>query len=213
MSFQNFNNRKTLVDNIVVGTFIVILLVMALSSLLFLIMSAVVYPMSCLFIYGLLKIFKALRDKELKGIIIILLLIFGVVSITFSSYILILVFSQPPIPLSSILYFFSLPLFLIGFAGLLKGLVVVVYSPLQRKTNIILGILTLSFILFAALTAEIFFIFNLFSLSGLLIANGLFRAALYLSEYGLVLDSVKNLKLALFIMDSIGAPHKESNSR
>lgn len=50
MSFQFFNKRKILVDNIVVGTVIVILLGMALSSPLLIIMSSVVYPMSCLFI-------------------------------------------------------------------------------------------------------------------------------------------------------------------
>ena len=207
------NKRKLLVDNIVVGTLIVIILGMALSSPLLIIMSAVVYPMSCLFIYGLLKTSRAFRDKELRGKIKVLLLILGVGSIIFSSYILILVFSQPPISLSFILYFLSLPVFLIGIAGLLKGLIVSVYSPLQRKINVAIGILTLMLIWFAILTAEPFFLLNLLSLSGLLIANGLFRAALYLSEYGLVLDSVKNLKLALMIMDSIGAPQKESNSR
>ena len=213
MSFQFMSKRKLLVDNIVVGTLIVIILGMALSSPLLIIMSAVVYPMSCLFIYGLLKTSRAFRDKELRVKIKVLLLILGVGSIIFSSYILILVFSQPPISLSFILYFLSLPVFLIGIAGLLKGLIVSVYSPLQRKINVAIGILTLILIWFAILTAEPFFLLNLLSLSGLLIANGLFRAALYLSEYGLVLDSVKNLKLALMIMDSIGAPQKESISR
>lgn len=213
MSFQFFNKRKILVDNIVVGTVIVILLGMALSSPLLIIMSSVVYPMSFLFIYGFFKISRAFRDKDINHKKIVLLLILGVGSIIFSSYILILVFSQPPIPLSFILYFLSFPVFLIGIAGLLKGLIVTVYSPLHRRINIATGIVTTALTLFAILTAETFFLLNLLSLSGLLIANGLFRAALYLSEYGLVLDSVKNLKLALMIMDSIGVPHEESKSR
>ncbi len=213
MSFQFFNKRKILVDNIVVGTLIVILLVMALNVHLLIIMSAVVYPMSCLFIYGLLKASRAFRDKDLIGKNKVLLLVLGVGSIIFSGYILILVFSQPPIPLSFILYFLSLPVFLIGLAGLLKGLIVTVYSPHHRRINIAVGIFTSLLTLFAILTAETFFMFNLLSLSGLLIANGLLRAALYLSEYGLVLDSVKNLKLALMIMDSVGVPHKESDSQ
>jgi hypothetical protein len=213
MSFQFFEKRKLLVDNIVVGIIIIVLAVWAFSSPLLIIMSAVVYPMSCLFIYGLMKTYQSLRDIELKGISKVLLLILGVVSIIFSGYILILVFSQPPIPLSFILYFFSLPVFLIGIAGLLKGLIVTVYSPRHRKINITIGVVTSVAIWFAVLTTETLFIFNLFLLTGLLILNGLFRSALYLSEYGLVLNSVKNLKLSLIIMDSTGIPQRESDSR
>ena len=142
MSLQIFNKRKTLVDNIIVASLIVTIFVWVFSSPLLIIMSALVYPMSCLFIYGLLKISRVFRVKELTDLKKGLLLILGVVSILFSSFMLILVFSTPPIPLRFIIYFLSLPLFLIGFAGLLKGLIVTVYSPLQRKINVAIGIFT-----------------------------------------------------------------------
>lgn len=213
MSLQIFNKRKTLVDNIIVASLIVSIFVWVFSSPLLIIMSALVYPMSCLFIYGLVKISRVFRVKELTDLKKGLLLILGVVSILFSSFMLILVFSTPPIPLRFIIYFLSLPLFLIGFAGLLKGFIVTVYSPLQRKINVAIGIFTLLFISFAVLTAETLFMLNLISLSGLIIVNSLIRAALYLSEYGLVLNSVKNLKLTFYIMESIGVPQKESDPR
>jgi len=213
MSIQIFNKRKILVDNIVVGSFLITFFVWMFSSPLLIIMAALVYPMSCLFIYGLMKTSRAFRHKELSDIKKALLLIFGVVLILFSSFMLILVFSQPPIPLRFILYFFSLPLFLVGIAGLFKGLIINVYSPFQRKINIAIGLLTLLFILFAVLTAETLFILNLLLLSGILITNCLIRAALYLSEYGLILNSVKNLKLAIIIMDSRGVTQNEDNSR
>jgi hypothetical protein len=41
--------------------------------------------------------------------------------------------------------------------------------------------------------------------------NGVLRAALYLSEYGLSLNSFKNLKLVWFLMDSPSLPQQMEN--
>ena len=96
-----------------------------------------------------------------------------------------------------------MPIFLIGLAGLLKGLIVNVYSPLFRYLNILIGAITMYFTVIAIVFAETGFIFHLFTLLTTLTLNGLLRSALYLSEYGLSLKSFRNLKLVWFIMDNI----------
>ncbi|GAH61770.1 unnamed protein product [marine sediment metagenome] len=111
------------------------------------------------------------------------------------------------------IYLLGMPIFLIGLAGLLKGLIVNVYSPKYRYLNILIGATTVLFTVIAIIFAESGFIFHLFTLLTTLMLNGILRSALYLSEYGLSLKSFRNLKLVWYIMDNapLQLPQLEEN--
>jgi len=211
MSIRVINKQKLLVDNIIVVAFIIMMLILALASLKIIIMSSVVYPMSCLLIYGLLRTHQGIFNTRLSLIKMFLNLILGIASIFFSIFMLILIFSQPTITVSYIIYFLALPVFLIGLAGFLKGLIVDTYSPLFRSLNMGYGILTIITIFVAILFADASFIFSLSSLLIALALNGVLRSALYLSEYGLSLRSFENFKLVFIIMESIDVINTENN--
>jgi len=106
-----------------------------------------------------------------------------------------------------------MPIFLIGLAGLLKGLIIDVYSPNFRYLNIVIGATTVLFTVIAIVFAETGFLFHLVTLLTILTLNGILRSALYLSEYGLSLKSFRNLKLVWYIMDNIPLdfPYLEEN--
>lgn len=186
------------------------ILFLALGSLKIIIMSSVVYPMSCLLIYGLLRIHQGIFNTRLSLIKMILNLILGIASIFFSIFMLNLIFSQPTITVSYIIYFLALPIFLIGLAGFLKGLIVDTYSPLFRSLNMGFGLLTIITTFIAILFADVSFIFYICSLLIALALNGVLRSALYLSEYGLSLKSFRNFKLVFIIMESINVINTEN---
>lgn len=203
MSFLVLNKKKILVDNIILVTLLIMMVTSVLFFQLIFIMSMAVYPMTCLLIHGFLKTHKGIFNKNLNYKKKVLNLIAGVIYILFSSLILILVFSQPHIPASYIIYFLALPSFLIGLAGFLKGLIVNIFSPLFRSLNMAFGILTIITTYFAILFADGSFIFCLCSLLIALALNSVLRSALYLSEYGLSLKSFRNFKLVFIIMEWI----------
>ena len=203
MSIQVINKQKLLVDNIILGALMIWLVISVLFVHLIFIMSAIVYPTSCLLIYGFLKTHKGIFNKNLNYKKKALNLIAGVIFIIFSSFILILIFSQPHISASYIIYFLALPIFFIGLAGFLKGLIINTYSPLFRSLNMAIGILTIITTFIAILFADASFIFYLCSLLIALALNGVLRSALYLSEFGLSLKSFRNFKLVFIIMEWI----------
>ena len=203
MSILVLNKKKLLVDNLILVTLLILMVTLIIFFHLIFIMSTAVYPMSCLLIYGFLRAHKGIFNKNLNYIKKVLNLIAGVIFIMFSSLILILIFSQPHIPASYIIYFLALPSFFIGLAGFLKGLIVNTFSPLFRSLNVAFGILTIITTYFAILFADVSFIFYLCSLLIALALNGVLRSALYLSEYGLSLKSFRNFKLVFIIMEWI----------
>jgi len=197
------NKQKLLVDDIISVILIIIIIFQVAFIQLIAIMSLAVYPLFCLILYGLSRAYKSIFDRKLNFIRSVLNLSLGIACIIIPSYILNLMFTRPNITARFIIYFLGMPIFLIGFAGLLKGLIVTVYSPLFRYLNILIGAITMYFTVIAIVFAETGFIFHLFTLLTTLTLNGLLRSALYLSEYGLSLKSFRNLKLVWFIMDNI----------
>ena len=197
------NKQKLLVDDIISVILIIIIIFLIAFIQLIAIMSLAVYPLFCLILYGLSRAYKSIFDRKLNFIRSVLNLSLGIACIIIPSYILNLMFTRPNITARFIIYFLGMPIFLIGFAGLLKGLIVNVYSPLFRYLNILIGAITMYFTVIAIFFAETGFIFHLFTLLTTLTLNGLLRSALYLSEYGLSLKSFRNLKLVWFIMDNI----------
>ncbi|MBY9020407.1 MAG: hypothetical protein KGD67_05070 [Candidatus Lokiarchaeota archaeon] len=205
------NKQKLLVDDIISVILVIIMISLAVFSQLLAIMSLVVYPLSSLLLYGLYKSYKSIFDKKLSIIHRVLNLLFGIVSIIITSYILYYMFTRPNIPVSFIIFFLGLPTFLIGLAGLLKGLIIKVYSPLFRLLNVLIGATTVLLTIIAIFFVETGYIFHLFTLLTALTLNGILRTALYLSEYGLSLKNYKNFKLIFFIMDSSRLHQQEEN--
>ncbi|MBY9014509.1 MAG: hypothetical protein KGD68_02335 [Candidatus Lokiarchaeota archaeon] len=205
------NKQKLLVDDFISVILIIIILFLAIFNHLLIIMSIAVYPLFTLIFYGLYRAYRSIFDKKLNFILRVLNLCLGIVCIIISSYTLNIIFTQPKMTASFIIYLLSMPIFLVGLAGLLKGTIVNVYSPHFRFLNILIGAITVLFTVIAIIFAETGYIFHFFTLLTTLTFNGILRAALYLSEYGLSLKSIKNLKLVWFIMDSLQLYQQEEN--
>jgi len=196
------NKQKLICDDIISIILILIIGYLAIFFRLIAIMSIVVYPVSTLFLYGIYKTFQWLSNKEMTLTLKIVNFFLGMGYLGFSAFILCLIFSQPSISIAYIIYFLSIPLLLIGIAGSLKGFIVQVYSPLYRKLNILIGFLTLLTTVITIIFAESNFTLCLISLLVLLLLNGIFRSALYLSEYGLSIRKLKNLRFVFIIMNN-----------
>jgi len=205
------NKQKLLVDDIISVILVIYLFILAFFLRLLAIMSIGVYSFFCLQLYGLYRSYKGIFDRNLKFIFRVLNLSFGIASVIIPSYILNYMFTRPNIPPSFIIYFLGIPIFLIGLAGLLKGLIVNVYSPRLRILNGLIGATTVLFTVNAIIFAETNHTFHIFTLLTTLTLNGILRAGLYLSEFGLSLKSFRNLKLIWYIMDSPPFLQKEEN--
>ena len=192
------NKDKLRCDNIISVSLIVIFLFMFVFFRLILLTSLIIYPLFSLFMYGAYYIYKVLmkNDKFYK-------LILGIMYVLFSSFMFWLLFSYPSIPLSYIVIFLSIPVLLIGFAAILKGSIVDVYSPIYRMLNILIGCATLIVTILALFNVETNFLLSLISILAALALNGILRSGLYLSEYGLSLKKLDNIKYVFFIMDNL----------
>ena len=179
------NKQKLMVDDIITVVLVVILLLLALGFRIFLLMSLIVYPMASLLLYGIGGTYRGIFNKKMNSIKKVINFILGIVYILFAIFMFTLLFTPPRIPITYIIYFLSIPIFLIGIGGLLKGLLVDVYAPLFRFLNVLIGAITVIFTGIAIIYAETGYIFHLFTLLTTLTLNGILRSALYLSEYGL----------------------------
>ena len=203
------NKQKLFVDDITSVLLMISVLLLASFFQLIAIMSFIVYPISTLFLYGIYRTCRGIFNKQIATLGRIVNLIVGLFSVIFSTFILIIVFGQPHIPIYYVIYFLSLPIILIGIAGVMKGVIVRVYSPLHRRLNIFIGLLTVLFSFIAIFYAHVNFFLNLFSLLIMLGLNGLFRSALYLSEFGLSIKQIKNFRLVFFIMNEVPLKNQE----
>ena len=197
------NKRKVLVDDIITAILLMIVLFLIIFNIKLAIMSLGVYPFFSLILYGLYRFYKGIFKRKLDFILRILNITFGIASIIFSIIFINSLLTHRNTPTSFSIYLLGMPIFLIGLAGLLKGLIVNVYSPNFRYLNIFIGATTVLFAVIAIIFAETGFVFHLFTLLTTLTLNGILRSALYLSEYGLSLKNFKNLKLVWFMMDNL----------
>ena len=197
------NKQKLKVETIVAVAIIVVIFTLLMFFRLIAIMSIVVYPMAVLFPYGFYKSYKTIFNRELKIISKVIIVIFQIGYAIFSLLFLNMLFSYPHITLSFIIYFLSIPIFLIGFAGFLKGMIVEAYSPFLRGFNMVIGIITVIETTIAIIFADVNFMFHFFALLVVLSLNGILRAALYLSEFGLSLKKMRNFKIVFIIMNNL----------
>ena len=203
MDYHSFmNKRKLLVNNIVGGTIIFVIFVQLMFFRLIAILSIVVYPMSVALPYGIYRIYKTIIDSERTLAAKVIIVIFRMAYIIFSMLFLYMIFSYPHISLSYIIYFLSIPTLLIGLAGFLKGLIIGVYSPIFRFLNTLVGLFTIFYASIAIVYADFNFTLHFIVVLGTLSVNGILRAALYLSEYGLSLNEIKSFKIVFYIMDT-----------
>ena len=207
------NKEKLRCDNIISFVLIGFILVLFVFFRLIVFVSLMVFPIFALFLNGIYYIYKGLVKKDKTLAIKILRVILGIVYITFSTFILSIIFSYPHITSSYVIYFISIPAFLIGFAAILKGYIVEVYSSLYRKLNIFIGFLTCSITFLALFFSESFFIISLISLISLLSLNGILRSGLYLSEYGLSIRNLKNIRLVFYLMDNLTMGNLEEEAQ
>lgn len=190
-----------MVNNIVGGALIIVIFAQLLFFRLIAVMSIVVYPMAILVPYGVYRISRTAINHELRLRAKIIKITFQLGYIVISALFLNMLFSYPHITSSYIIYFLCIPSSLIGLAGFLKGLMIEVYSPLFRFLNMLTGMFTVFYSFIAIVFADFNFLLHLVTLIVLLGLNGILRAALYLSEYGLSLNKMKSFKIVLYIMD------------
>ena len=159
-----------------------------------------VYPFVALAIDGILKIITGVKRKRkhIEGFInkILLGIIFIIISLLWLNFILF----QSNIPLQVIISVVAFPIMITGFAGIVKGSIIDLYSIKYRIMNIFVGLITLVICLLAFSYTINNFIFNVVLLSLTLLFNILSRATLYLSEYGLSIMHIANFKLFLYIV-------------
>ncbi|MFW9826792.1 MAG: DUF308 domain-containing protein [Candidatus Thorarchaeota archaeon] len=163
-------------------------------------LSIIVYPFSALAIFGVLKIINALNRRRSDEGNIINKLLFGTASIIISVFFLNLILIQPNVTLNIIITLISFPLLIVGYAGIIKGLLIDKYSIKHRIVSVFVGIITLVVCLLGLFYVINIFLMNILNLCIVFVLNVLSRAALYLSEYGLSLIRLKNFKLFLYII-------------
>ncbi|MHA1476600.1 MAG: hypothetical protein ACTSPU_00220 [Promethearchaeota archaeon] len=147
------NRQKVIVDDVISVMLIIIVAYLIIFNQLFAIMSLAVYSFFCLLLYGLYRSYKCFFDRKLNLILKVLNLIFGIASVIITSYSLYIIFTRPNIPASFNIYFLGFPIFLIGLAGLLKGLIVSVFSPLFFFFYVIIGATTVLLTVIAVIFA------------------------------------------------------------
>lgn len=190
-------------DNIISITLIIGLIFLLLFFRILTYMSLMIFPFFSLFLHGTVYIYRVAKKKKYKTVKTrVFRLILGIFYLGLSSFVIWLFFSFPEITFSYLVYFLSIFMVFIGLAAILKGFMVEVYSLFYRKANIIIGFATLIGIVLAIYFVDFYFILSFTSLIVLLALNGILRSGLYLSEYGLPLRNLKNIKYVFFIMDN-----------
>ncbi|MFX1365733.1 MAG: hypothetical protein ACFFCE_16535 [Promethearchaeota archaeon] len=158
------------------------------------------YPFASLGICGVLKIINALNKRNHGGHVnenmILVGIIYIILSILFSTFIL----SQPNITSHIVISIISYPLLVVGCAGIIKGMLIEIYSIRYRIINILIGLFTIIVCSFAFFSVVSSLLINMIIFSIVFFLNVLSRAALYLSEYGLSLRHLTNLKLFFYII-------------
>ncbi len=161
--------------------------------------SIIVYPFVALTAYGVIKIINFLNKKNTKEGSPIKFL-FGIVAIMVSISFLWFMLTQPNFTAQVAMNLIAFPMIIVGFAGIVKGVLIDIYSRKHRNVTIVVGIITI--LLCLSIFINIFdnIIFSIVTLSIILLINIISRAALYLSEFGLSIKHIKNFKIFLYII-------------
>ncbi|MFW9880983.1 MAG: hypothetical protein ACFFG0_48595 [Candidatus Thorarchaeota archaeon] len=198
------NKEKIRADSYILGftllCFLTFLLVYQIEG----IFTIIAYPLVALLIHGTLKIISSLnkrnrgRGKNINQIIV------GMFYIIFSLWLLIYFITFQNMTSQRIINLIALPVLIVGIAGIIKCIIIKVYTLKYRVINTVIGGITIELCIMAFFSPlifpENFFIFHIITLSVSLIVNIFGRAALYLSEFGLSLLSFRNFKIFFYII-------------
>ena len=197
------NPQKIRADSYILGSIIGIFIVLCLSFQIIAIMSIIVFPLSSLFLFSFYKLVYGLFKRRIDSSFRIKSIIYGICGIPFSVFFLGIIFSQPNITRAYIIYFLAITIIIIGFAGIIKGMLIKVYKIQLRIINIIIGHFTIIFSIIGCIFAETLFFYTIISFVIILVLNAIFRAVMYLSEYHLSLKHLKSKAIIKFLFEII----------
>ena len=200
MDLDLIDKNKIRADNYISMILIIGFLLYALSLPLDALLSVIIYPLACLGACGVLNIISALNKKNNIVDGRHNKLLSGIIFIVFSAFFLWFFLSQPSVTLHRIVSLITFPMIIVAFAAIIKGTMISIYSERQRKINIIIGFITFIISILVLYNILNNFLLNIVALSITLLLNIFSRAALYLSEYGLSVVHIKNLKLFFYII-------------
>ncbi|MFX1378350.1 MAG: hypothetical protein ACFFA4_04595 [Promethearchaeota archaeon] len=199
MSLDLINKKKIKADDYITVLIVVNYIIFALFFHLEALISIYVYPFVSLAFYGILKIINFLNKKNTRETNPIKFF-FGIVSIIVSTFFLWLILIQPNFTLRVLIFLISLPMIIVGFAGIIKGSLIDIYSIRHRVMTILVGIITILVSLSVFINILNDLLFSIVALSLTLFLNIFSRAALYLSEFGLSIIHIRNFKIFLYII-------------
>jgi len=201
----NITHKKKLrADEYISGFLIITYFAFALFFRVEALLVLIVYPFVALFFYGIIKIMTGFSKRNRGDGNNLNRVLLGIISIFFSLAFLYFIVSQPNISFQTIINISALPILIVGFAGIVKGRFISIYSTKWRILNIGIGVISVGFSMLALVSSYSIYqdliLFNIISLSIILLVNIVSRAALYLSEYGLSLIHLKNFKIFFYII-------------
>ena len=192
--------QKIQSEDLIGISILVILVILALFFKRLTFISIIVYPSFGVFIYGSIKIRNLFRDKDIEILEKTLKLIFWFIGILITIIAMIFVFISPTMTLSIVLYLIALPVLCVGLAAIFKGFLVRQYSTSLRGQNIVVGIITLTYAIFAMMSSIDLFFMHLGIFGLLLILNLVLRSSLYLSEFNLSIWNKESYKILYYIL-------------
>ncbi len=198
MSFL-LNKEKTRVTLIIVLLILSSVMLLVTSFLTYFIIMLSVYFTFYLIYLGFSILFGNIGRNKLHLFIRMAKILLSAILITFGVLILYLFIKSAVFTYKKIIVLMAYPIMMIGFCGIVKGSVVKVYMNKFRILNIVLGMITIIYCIYAIQFPNEMFAVHIILLCVLLFVNWILRLGLYLSEFELSLKSVKNIKIALFI--------------
>ena len=197
------NPQKIRADSLILLSIVGMIVILLVFFHRIFIMSLMVFPMSALFLNSTYKIGYGLFKRKSYGSERVKNIMYGLLGIPFSVFILYLLFSQPIITREYIIYFLGIVIIIIGLAGIFKGVLIDVYSVYWRIINIFVSIATIFITIWAYIFADALFFLIIIVLPVVLILNAIFRATMYLSEYHISLKHLKSKKIVKFLFEII----------
>jgi len=194
------DKNKIRADDYITISMILMYLLYAIFFTLEAYVSLIVYPLIALMVTGILKIVNSLKKKNRGNDSNFNQILRGIIYIIFGWFFINNILIQPNITPNRIITLIAFPLVIVGMAGIIKGILIDIYSAKHRVLNILIGLVTLIISVMAFASTEENYIIYILTLSTIFLINILSRAALYLSEYGLSLIHLKNFKLFFYII-------------
>ena len=200
MDIELIPKKKIRADDYIIISSAVGYLLLAVVFSLGALIGVIIYPFVCLAVFSILKIKDGLDKNNNNGFRNINKILLGIILLTISFVFLNWMLTQPGVTSSIIMVLITFPIMMVGFAGIIKGLMIDLYKFNHRVLNVIVGLITIviSLIVFSSATEN--FLFNIIVLTITVLLNIFSRAALYLSEYGLSLIHIKNFRLFFYII-------------